>query len=102
MGEITGRVQKKGICFARKSGLCYKSVMGLTPGKSSAEACLARSVADTLAEEPSLEAVTFDVAQNKISVATLGLADVEKLTRRLTEQNPNRAKFGRWPRPARC
>ncbi|HVU28509.1 MAG TPA: heavy metal translocating P-type ATPase [Verrucomicrobiae bacterium] len=55
--------------------------------------CLARSVADTLAEEPLLEAVTIDPAQNKISVATLGRADVEQLTRRLTEklqsaQNP--------------
>jgi Cd2+/Zn2+-exporting ATPase len=48
------------------------------------EGCLARSVADTLAEEPSLEAVTFDAAQQKISVATLGRADLEKITQRLT------------------
>jgi Cd2+/Zn2+-exporting ATPase len=34
--------------------------------------CLARSVVDTLAEEPALEAVTIDRAQQKISVATLG------------------------------
>ena len=33
--------------------------------------CLARSVVDTLAEEPALEAVTIDRAQKKISVATL-------------------------------
>jgi Cd2+/Zn2+-exporting ATPase len=46
--------------------------------------CLARSVVDTLAEEPSLEAVTIDPAQKKISVATLGRTDVEKLTQRLT------------------
>jgi Cd2+/Zn2+-exporting ATPase len=51
-----------------------------------AEACLARSVADTLAEESALEAVTFDAAQKKISVATLGRTDVEKLTQRLTEK----------------
>src|SRR5471032_2668021 len=51
-----------------------------------AEPCLARSVADTLAEEPSLEAVTFDAAQKKISVATLGRVDVEKLTQRLTDK----------------
>src|SRR5476649_2181724 len=51
-----------------------------------AEPCLARSVMDTLAEEPSLEAVTFDPAQQKISVATLGRTDVEKLTRRLTDK----------------
>jgi Cd2+/Zn2+-exporting ATPase len=48
--------------------------------------CLARSVADTLAEEPALEAVAFDAAQKKISVATLGRVDVEKLTQRLTEK----------------
>ncbi|MBW8864617.1 MAG: hypothetical protein JF609_06785, partial [Verrucomicrobia bacterium] len=48
------------------------------------EACLARSVADSLAEEPALEAVTFDAAAQKISVATLGRTDVEKLTQRLT------------------
>ena len=48
------------------------------------ESCLARSVADTLAEEPMLEAVTFDAGQKKISVATLGRADVEKLTQKLT------------------
>jgi Zn2+/Cd2+-exporting ATPase len=49
-------------------------------------ACLARSVADTLAEEPTLEAVTFDAAQKKISVATLGRTDVDKLTQRLTQK----------------
>jgi Cd2+/Zn2+-exporting ATPase len=54
------------------------------PGK--AEMCLARSVVDTLAEEPALEAVTIDPAQKKISVATLGRTDVDKLTRRVTEK----------------
>jgi Zn2+/Cd2+-exporting ATPase len=51
-----------------------------------AEQCLARSVVDTLAEEPALEAVTIDSAHRKISVATLGRTDVEKLTRRLTDK----------------
>jgi Cd2+/Zn2+-exporting ATPase len=46
--------------------------------------CLARSVVDTLAEEPALEAVTIDRAHQKISVATLGKTDVEKLTERIT------------------
>ncbi len=46
--------------------------------------CLARSVVDTLAEEPALEAVTIDRAQQKISVATLGRADVGRLTERIT------------------
>ena len=46
--------------------------------------CLARSVVDTLAEEPTLEAVTIDRAQQKISVATLGRADVARLTERIT------------------
>jgi Cd2+/Zn2+-exporting ATPase len=48
--------------------------------------CVARSVVATLDEEPSLEAVTFDAAQKKISVATLGRVDVEKLTQRLTDK----------------
>jgi len=54
--------------------------------QTEAERCLARSVVDTLAEEPSLEAVTIDAAHQKISVATLGRTDVEKLTRRLTDK----------------
>ncbi|MGB7769411.1 MAG: heavy metal translocating P-type ATPase, partial [Verrucomicrobiia bacterium] len=55
------------------------------PG-SEADPCLARSVVDTLAEEPTLEAVTIDRARQKISVATLGRADVAKLTERITTQ----------------
>jgi Cd2+/Zn2+-exporting ATPase len=50
------------------------------------QTCLARSVVDTLAREPGLEAVTIDPAHEKISVATLGRADVETLTRRVTEK----------------
>jgi Cd2+/Zn2+-exporting ATPase len=41
---------------------------------------------DTLAEEPTLEAVTIDRARQKISVATLGRADVAGLTERITTQ----------------
>ncbi len=48
--------------------------------------CLARSVAATLVEEPGLEAVTIDRAQKKISVATLGRADVPRLTERITAE----------------
>jgi Cd2+/Zn2+-exporting ATPase len=51
-----------------------------------AEQCLARSVVDTLAEEPSLEAVTIDPAHRKIFVATIGRTDVDKLTQRLTDK----------------
>lgn len=57
--------------------------------RSETESCLARSVVDTLAEEPALEAVTIDSAQQKISVATLGRIPqdgMEKLTQRLTEK----------------
>ena len=65
--------------------------MNSAPGKfnasrSESDSCLARSVVDTLAEEPALEAVTIDSAHRKISVATLGRTDVEKLTQRLTEK----------------
>jgi Cd2+/Zn2+-exporting ATPase len=48
--------------------------------------CVARSIADTLGEEPALEAVTIDPALRKISVATLGRADVDKLAARLTDK----------------
>ncbi|MGC9941391.1 MAG: heavy metal translocating P-type ATPase [Verrucomicrobiota bacterium] len=48
--------------------------------------CLARSVADTLAEEPAVEAVTIDPAHKKLSVATLGRTDLDKLTARLTNK----------------
>lgn len=46
-------------------------------------------MADTLAEEPSLEAVTIDAASQKISMATLGRTDAEKisqLTQRLAQK----------------
>jgi len=39
-----------------------------------------------MAEEPALEAVTVDRRQQKISVATLGRADVARLTERITTQ----------------
>lgn len=54
--------------------------------ESAAHRCLSRSVVATLAEEPALEAVTIDRAHQKISVATLGRADVDALTGRLTEK----------------
>jgi Cd2+/Zn2+-exporting ATPase len=62
--------------------------MKATPGPESHAVedparCLARSVADALAEEPLLEAVTFNRAQQTISVATLGNADVPRLTARV-------------------
>jgi len=46
--------------------------------------CLARSVAEALAEDPSLEAVKVDQARHTISVATLGKTDVPKLTERIS------------------
>jgi Cd2+/Zn2+-exporting ATPase len=46
--------------------------------------CLARSVAQALAEDPTLEAVTVDQAHHTISVATLGQTDVPKLTERIS------------------
>jgi Cd2+/Zn2+-exporting ATPase len=48
--------------------------------------CLTRSVLEILAQEPALEAVTIDAAHKKISVATLGRADVEKLTQNLADK----------------
>ncbi len=59
-------------------------------------------MADTLAEEPTLEAVTIDTARRKISVATLGRADVDKLTRAAHRQNPVCAKRRPPAVPVRC
>ena len=42
--------------------------------------CLARSVAQAMGEEPTLEAVTIDRARQKISVATLGRTDEPRVT----------------------
>ena len=53
------------------------------------ESCFARSVADTLAEEPTLEAVTIDAAHEKITVATLGRTDVDQIAARLTTKFHN-------------
>src|ERR1700742_931870 len=50
------------------------------------DGCITRSVAESLAEEPSLEAVTIDPAHKKLSMATLGRVDVEKITQRVTDR----------------
>jgi Cd2+/Zn2+-exporting ATPase len=42
--------------------------------------CLARSVANALAENPALEAVTINRARETVSVATIGHTDVPRLT----------------------
>ena len=48
--------------------------------------CVTRSVAESLAEEPSLEAVTIDRAHQKISVATLGKTDEPRLTQNVANR----------------
>ena len=52
--------------------------------KPDAGKCLARSVAQALAEDPTLEAVTVDQAHHTISVATLGKTDIPRLTERIS------------------
>src|SRR5581483_11657641 len=47
--------------------------------------CLLQSVSGALREEPTLEAVTIDRGQQKISVATLGKADEEALRSRVSD-----------------
>ncbi|HTL57545.1 MAG TPA: cation-translocating P-type ATPase [Candidatus Limnocylindrales bacterium] len=54
------------------------------PPEPGTKPCLARSVVDALAEDPTLEAVTIDRERKTISVATLGKADVPKLTERIS------------------
>ena len=62
--------------------------------------CLARSVVNTLAEEPALEAVTIDRTQQKISVATLGRVEIEPITKRLTHQFEAARSAAGWGRGA--
>ena len=60
-----------------------------TPQTVAPETCLARSVVESLAHEPGLEAVTIDPSHEKISVATLGRVPqdgIETLTRRVTNR----------------
>src|ERR1041385_4893717 len=54
-----------------------------TTHESEAVPCLARSVAKVLSENPTLEAVTFKPERETISVATIGKADVPRLTERI-------------------
>jgi Cd2+/Zn2+-exporting ATPase len=59
--------------------------MSQTKPKSAVEdQCIARSVANALAQDPSLEAVTINRARRTISVATLGKVDDAKLTEHIT------------------
>jgi Zn2+/Cd2+-exporting ATPase len=46
--------------------------------------CLARSVTEVLAEEPTVEAVTLNRSRKTISVATLGQVDVPKIRERIS------------------
>ena len=55
-------------------------------GDPGTNVCFTRAVANVLAEEPTLEAVTIDRTHQNISLATLGRADVEKLSARITTQ----------------
>src|SRR5437899_293813 len=61
------------------------AIAGLDPGRvSGRESCLARSVVDALSDEPTLEAVTINRARQTISLATLGQANVPRLTERIS------------------
>jgi Cd2+/Zn2+-exporting ATPase len=51
--------------------------------------CIARSVANALAEDPTLEAVTINRARQTISVATLGRTDEARLSERITRSIEN-------------
>ena len=57
-----------------------------TSGGGTNLSCFTRAVTNVLAEEPALEAVTIDRTHQKISVATLGRTDVEKLSARISTQ----------------
>jgi Cd2+/Zn2+-exporting ATPase len=55
-----------------------------TPSAPDNSTCLARSVVDVLSKEPSLEAVTINRTEQKISLATLGRTDEPRLTETVT------------------
>ncbi|WP_050785784.1 heavy metal translocating P-type ATPase [Pedosphaera parvula] len=62
--------------------------MSLLPSSSTEteeSKCLARAVSRVLADEPALEAVTVNRVERTISVATLGKADVPRLTQKISE-----------------
>jgi Cd2+/Zn2+-exporting ATPase len=66
-----------------------KTAGGIAQPDRQTDTCLARSVVDTLANEPGLEAITIDPAQEKISVATIGRVPqtgIDTLTRRVTDK----------------
>ena len=62
----------------------------------STDKCVARSVADALARDSTLEAVTIDRKRHAISVATLGQANVPQLTERI-RNTIERAQEGQNP-----
>jgi Zn2+/Cd2+-exporting ATPase len=80
--------------LASNGRLWYKIQRMKAAGKTAqpdrqTDTCLARSVVDTLAHEPGLEAITIDPAHDKISVATIGRvpqAGIDTLTRRVTQK----------------
>jgi Zn2+/Cd2+-exporting ATPase len=47
------------------------------------EQCVARAITEALSENPGLEAVTIDRARQSIALATLGRADIPRLTERI-------------------
>ncbi len=56
-----------------------------TEGEAHLPRCLARSVVNALSDDPTLEAVTIDRARKTISVATLGVTNVPRLTERISD-----------------
>lgn len=55
------------------------------PAGDAAEPCLARSIVQTLAEEPALEAVSVNPRRHLLEVATLGRTDVARLRERVEQ-----------------
>lgn len=56
-----------------------------SPGSTRSEGCLARSILDAFAQEPTLEAVTVDPEAQTVAVATLGQTDMNRLQQRLAD-----------------
>ncbi len=71
-----------GLCYTYYESNMNRATESLPPPDKSS--CLARSVVDVLRKERSLEAVTINRAEQKISVATLGKIDEPRVNETLT------------------
>lgn len=79
-----GADASQGICSKQRKPSMSVPAGARTKDEFDPAHCLARSVANALAEDSTLEAITIDRARKTISVATLGRTDTPKVTERIS------------------